>query len=139
MKKLFVLFIISLLLIGCKKEDAKPTDTREPTKATEAPTKAPEATPTPVPEEYTPADPFDEEGRVIAVYGTPLIDGIIDPIWDKAGIIIPERISSPNIKATGEFKVCGMITHYILSLLLPIRILIRIIAILMNRTPWRCF
>ncbi|NLO09261.1 MAG: hypothetical protein GX129_05255 [Clostridiales bacterium] len=109
MKKIIILLCICLLFVACKKVDNDSKDTQNSDnisdEPTTTPTDAPEATPTPPVEEYTPAQPFDEEGRVLAVYGTPLIDGTIDPIWDKAGTIIPEKNSSSNVQATGEFRV----------------------------------
>lgn len=112
MKKIIVLLCITLLFVACKKADSDTTTQSpdnvsvEPTKApTKAPTEAPTPSPTPPVEEYTPAEPFDSEGRVVAVYGTPLIDGVIDPIWDKAGAVIPEKLSSQNVQARGEFKL----------------------------------
>lgn len=106
MKKFFVLLCISLVLTSCSKgrdlEDDKQTDAlvEEP-----SPTDTPEATPSPIPEEYIPADPFDEDGRAIAVYGSPTVDGTIDKIWNKAGIILPDKVSSQSVEASGEFRL----------------------------------
>ncbi len=41
----------------------------------------------------------------MAMYGTPTIDGIIDPIWERAGLIVPQIQSSERVQATGEFRV----------------------------------
>jgi len=41
----------------------------------------------------------------VAMYGTPTIDGIIDPIWERAGLIVPQIQSSERVQATGEFRV----------------------------------
>ena len=123
MKKIFVLLCISLLLVACKKTDNIPTDTIESGKESEEstliPTDVPEVTPTPVVPEYIPAEPFDNDGRVVAVYGTPIIDGIIDPIWEKSGIIVPDKVSSDRVQASGQFKLLwddnAIYTLYIIS------------------------
>lgn len=49
--------------------------------------------------------PFDDHNRVIARYGTPIIDGTIDEVWETAGKILPELKSSADILASGEFRV----------------------------------
>lgn len=107
MKKIIILFCISLLLVSCGKSKNEPADSSNANTPSEAPSAAPTdiPEPTPEPEVYTPADPFDEEGRAVAVYGTPVIDGTIDPIWEKSGIIIPDKLSSSNVQATGQFRL----------------------------------
>lgn len=113
MKKIILFLCAALLLSACGKDATEPADKKPPSDTVKTPAKisagesesTPEPTPDEKPEVYIPAEPFDGEGRVVAVYGTPLIDGNVDPIWDKAGTIIPEKKSSPNVKAGGEFKL----------------------------------
>ncbi|MBH1939545.1 hypothetical protein I5677_01400 [Mobilitalea sibirica] len=109
MKKIAFMLLISFMLVGCSKANQKETDTTTPTDTTvDEPTASPTETPKPteaVREEIIPADPFDSEGRALATFGTPNVDGTIDDIWQAAGTIVPEIISSPNVAATGEFKV----------------------------------
>ncbi|MDI9462062.1 MAG: sugar-binding protein, partial [Bacillota bacterium] len=50
-------------------------------------------------------EPFDDQGRLIAGYGTPVVDGVIDDVWEKAGVIVPEIKSSTGVQAEGEFRV----------------------------------
>lgn len=109
-----VLSILMLMLVisipaACSKDPKKDDDSpqapavTETPAATPTPTEAPE--PTPEPEIIVPAEPFDDQGRVIAVYGTPVLDGVVDDVWEKAGTVIPELKSSAAVQATGEFKV----------------------------------
>lgn len=107
MKKLIILICISLLLTACGKGKKEPADNRLSTDSTETVSNASddEIISDSSTEEYIPAEPFDKEGRAVAVYGTPTIDGIVDPIWEKAGIIILDKISSPNVKAGGQFRL----------------------------------
>ncbi|MDF2484930.1 MAG: enterochelin esterase-like enzyme, partial [Herbinix sp.] len=104
MKKYLALLLLALLATtsACSKDSKEvTTDT-----VTQAPTVAPTATPAP-PEiiEYKPAEPFDSDGRAVAMFGSPVIDGIIDDVWQTAGIITPTIISSANVQAVGEFRV----------------------------------
>ncbi len=48
---------------------------------------------------------FDSEGRVNAVFGTPVLDGEVDAVWGYASPIKPEMSSSPAAYAMPEFKV----------------------------------
>jgi endo-1,4-beta-xylanase len=109
MRKFIVIICISLLLISCSEGDNEPVDSQNSIKpsetATPVPTDMQKDAPTPDLEEYTPSDPFDTEGRAVAVYGTPLIDGTIDPLWEKAGIIIPNKVSSSMLQASGQLKL----------------------------------
>lgn len=47
---------------------------------------------------------FDAEGRIIARYGSPVIDGEIDPIWETAYLYTPKHISG-NINTQASFRV----------------------------------
>jgi endo-1,4-beta-xylanase len=103
-KKYLALLLLALLATtsACSKDSKEvTTDT-----VTQALTVAPTATPAP-PEiiEYKPAEPFDSDGRAVAMFGSPVIDGIIDDVWQTAGIITPTIISSANVQAVGEFRV----------------------------------
>lgn len=100
-KVLFIIFVMTIIFTACSKG---PTETPKDA-ATQAPTATPLPTAVPVKEVIVPAEPFDAEGRVFAVYGTPIIDGTIDDVWSAAGVVVPTSISSPNVKATGEFRV----------------------------------
>lgn len=101
---LFVLFV-SIIMTACSK------DPKEEEIISNTPTAAPTPTETPQPtaaieeEVIVPAEPFDDQGRAVAVNGTPVIDGTIDEIWTAAGVIVPELKSTANVQATGEFKV----------------------------------
>ncbi len=97
---LFVMFVVTVLFSGCSK-DAKETTIDTPTLV---PTEAPTPTEVVV-KEVVQAEPFDAEGRDVAMYGTPSIDGTIDDAWKAAGVVVPTVISSPNVQATGEFRV----------------------------------
>lgn len=46
---------------------------------------------------------LDENGRMIAVFGTPVIDGKPDAIWDLAPAVTPKYISG-NTNTTASFK-----------------------------------
>lgn len=110
MKKILILLCISLVLTACSNDDdSQSVDNKQNTEISntqnQSSTDVPKATPTPTPEQYSPADPLDEEGRAVAVYATPIVDGIIDPIWEKAGIIVPDKFSSQNVQASGEFRL----------------------------------
>ncbi|WP_051411144.1 sugar-binding protein [Acetivibrio clariflavus] len=48
---------------------------------------------------------FTAEGRIVAYYGTPKIDGEIDDVWNKAIEIQPPNINNPAVQATATFKV----------------------------------
>lgn len=44
---------------------------------------------------------LDEKGRMVAYFGSPVIDGGKDPLWDKAQSVIPAHVSgNTNTKAT---------------------------------------
>ena len=110
---IMVVAMLAMSFAGCNNaEEAgneNPTVTVAPTESAE-PTEEPEATATPEPTETpTPVEPkieaFDSEGRVNAVFGTPVLDGEIDAIWGYASPIVPEISSSPAAYAEPEFKV----------------------------------
>lgn len=72
------------------------------------PSENPEAagTPTPIPVSAEPKmEAFDAEGRVNAVYGTPVLDGEIDAVWGYASSIFPEVFSTPSVYPVTEWKV----------------------------------
>ncbi|MDD6037038.1 MAG: sugar-binding protein [Lachnospiraceae bacterium] len=125
-----VVALLALFLTGCSSTASintkEPTDTPtltavdkssqmpEPT-ATSAPTSTPEPTTTPLPTK-APDSPFelpteakiaafDENGRINAVYGTPVIDGTLDDVWKLSSPVYPEIKSSPSVKAAPVFKV----------------------------------
>lgn len=47
---------------------------------------------------------FDSLGRMVAYFGSPVVDGIADDIWDKAQTVTPKYISN-NINTSAAFKV----------------------------------
>lgn len=47
---------------------------------------------------------FDAEGRAIASFGSPVIDGEIDEVWNNAPTINPMYVN-PNIQSSATFKV----------------------------------
>jgi len=103
------------LLTGCGSSDPKATSaegsstsdattaapaTQAPSTAaatTAAPTEAPTEAPTTAPE---PAAATDADGNVIAMYGTPKIDGTIDDVWALAGELSPEIKSAASVAAS---------------------------------------
>ncbi|GFN33498.1 sugar-binding protein [Paenibacillus xylaniclasticus] len=46
---------------------------------------------------------FDSNGRMVAYFGSPVIDGNTDPIWNKAQAVSPLHVSS-NIDTSATFK-----------------------------------
>ncbi len=46
---------------------------------------------------------FDSHGRMVAYFGSPVIDGKIDDIWSQAPVIIPKH-SSDNMDTTATFR-----------------------------------
>ena len=46
---------------------------------------------------------FDSSGKMVAYYGSPTIDGNVDPIWNEAQVVLPKHISS-NIDTSATFK-----------------------------------
>lgn len=46
---------------------------------------------------------FDSEGRMVAYFGSPIIDGELDEVWDRAEVVKPNHISS-NVQTTATFK-----------------------------------
>ncbi|WP_196427127.1 sugar-binding protein [Paenibacillus woosongensis] len=46
---------------------------------------------------------FDSSGRMVAYFGSPVIDGNKDPVWNKAEAVSPKYVSS-NINTTATFK-----------------------------------
>ncbi|MBE5959872.1 MAG: hypothetical protein E7256_00560 [Lachnospiraceae bacterium] len=73
---------------------AVPTET-----PTIVPTAAPTVTPVPVND-----NGLDSEGRMVANFGSPVIDGEIDEVWDKAVAVSP-LIASANTDVSAVFKV----------------------------------
>lgn len=47
---------------------------------------------------------LDSSGRMVAYFGSPVIDGNADPIWDKAQPVLPKHVSG-NIDTSATFKV----------------------------------
>jgi GH35 family endo-1,4-beta-xylanase len=48
---------------------------------------------------------FTSDGRIVANFGTPRIDGTIDEVWDNAIEIQPPHTNSAAVEATATFKV----------------------------------
>ncbi|WP_236570527.1 sugar-binding protein [Paenibacillus sp. An7] len=46
---------------------------------------------------------LDSKGRMVAQFGSPVIDGKIDPIWNKAHSVSPKHVSA-NIDTSATFK-----------------------------------
>ena len=46
---------------------------------------------------------FDSKGRMVAYFGSPVIDGKVDKIWSTAQTVTPKYISS-NLKTSATFK-----------------------------------
>ena len=46
---------------------------------------------------------FDSKGRIVAYYGSPVIDGEVDEIWSRAEEVNPKNIPS-NVETTATFK-----------------------------------
>lgn len=46
---------------------------------------------------------LDTDGRMVAHFGSPVIDGKVDPIWNKAHPVSPKHVSA-NIDASATFK-----------------------------------
>jgi hypothetical protein len=46
---------------------------------------------------------FDLQGRMVANFGSPVVDGIVDKVWSKAHIVTPKYVSS-NVEATATFR-----------------------------------
>jgi len=47
---------------------------------------------------------LDSQNVIVAEFGSPEIDGMVDDLWDKAPIIVPDRISS-NVNTEAVFRV----------------------------------
>ncbi len=75
--------------------------------ATTTPTTPPTTTPTvtPTPSVETNDKGFTKEGRIVAKFGTPRIDGKIDDIWKNAIQIQPPHTNNAAVKATATFKL----------------------------------
>ena len=67
----------------------------------------PTTTPSPTPpvDVNTNDKGFTSEGRIVANYGTPKVDGEIDDIWKKAIQIQPPHTNNAAVKATATFKL----------------------------------
>ncbi|HOA39968.1 MAG TPA: sugar-binding protein [Halanaerobiales bacterium] len=50
------------------------------------------------------ANEFDAEGRIIAKYGSPIIDGQIDEVWKTAYVYTPKHVSG-NLSTEASFRV----------------------------------
>ena len=46
---------------------------------------------------------LDSNGRMVAYYGTPVIDGEVDEVWSKAVVVTPKHITS-GVKTTAQFR-----------------------------------
>lgn len=57
------------------------------------------------PDIVTDENGFTADGRIVAKYGTPTIDGIIDEVWNNAIEIKPLHTNNPAVQATATFKV----------------------------------
>jgi GH35 family endo-1,4-beta-xylanase len=70
-------------------------------------TATPEVTATNPPAVNTEVDEngFTSEGRIVANYGTPKIDGTIDEVWNNAIEILPPNINNAAVQAAATFKV----------------------------------
>ncbi len=83
-----------------------PTPTTVPTPTTPpTPTTAPTPTPPPAVDVSTNDKGFTPDGRIVAYFGTPRIDGQIDGVWNKAFQIQPPNINNEAVKASASFKV----------------------------------
>ncbi len=69
------------------------------------PTPSPSPTPTPPVNVDTDDKGFTSDGRIVAYYGTPRIDGEIDEIWNKAIQIQPPNINNVAVQARATFKL----------------------------------
>ena len=80
----------------------QPTPTPKPSKPTPKPPK-----PTPPVDEKIKVDDkgFTAEGRIVAYFGTPKIDGEIDEVWNKAPLIKPPYTSNASVEASATFKL----------------------------------
>ncbi|MHB8128595.1 MAG: sugar-binding protein [Mobilitalea sp.] len=47
---------------------------------------------------------LDSHGRMVAYFGSPVIDGKVDKVWSKAQVVTPKYISS-NINTSANFKI----------------------------------
>ena len=47
---------------------------------------------------------FDTKGRIVANFGSPVIDGKVDKVWDNATAITP-KFKASGVTATAKFKV----------------------------------
>ncbi|MFW6035339.1 MAG: sugar-binding protein [Halothermotrichaceae bacterium] len=50
------------------------------------------------------ANEFDSKGRMVAHYGSPVIDGQVDDIWETAQAVTPQYVSE-NVETFATFKV----------------------------------
>ncbi|MGB4005686.1 MAG: sugar-binding protein, partial [Halanaerobiales bacterium] len=50
------------------------------------------------------ANEFDAEGKIIAKYGSPIIDGQIDEVWKTAYVYTPKHVSG-NLSTEASFRV----------------------------------
>jgi S-formylglutathione hydrolase FrmB len=46
---------------------------------------------------------FDAQGRMVAYFGSPVVDGIVDNIWSKAPVVTPKYVSA-NVETTATFR-----------------------------------
>lgn len=47
---------------------------------------------------------IDSSGRMVAYYGSPIIDGEMDEIWNKAVVVTPKHITN-GVKTSAKFRV----------------------------------
>lgn len=46
---------------------------------------------------------FDPQGRMVANFGSPVVDGIVDKVWSNAHIVTPKYVSG-NVETTATFR-----------------------------------
>lgn len=46
---------------------------------------------------------LDSQGRMVAYFGTPVVDGEVDDIWDEADVVIPQTVVG-NVYASATFR-----------------------------------
>lgn len=120
-KHLFLaLTVASIVVLGvaCSKSDKKTGDDVKPTIAEDGDKNLNEVTPEPTPEPTTEPTPeptpepvkvsvdengFDSNGRMVAYYGTPVIDGEVDEIWNNAQVVVP-RFVAANVETSAVFR-----------------------------------
>lgn len=106
--------VITIIEEGDTEIEPTPAPTETPPSPTAIPprptTKPPKATPTPKPSPSPSPSPypvdekgFDSQGRMVANFGSPIIDGNVDDIWDNAYTVYPAYVGD-NVETTATFK-----------------------------------